>query len=787
MSESTPDMRFDAAWFSTALRSIGDAVIAADSRGAVLFLNPVAEALTGWAEAEARGKRLEDVFPIVNERTRRPVENPVAKVLSRGHIIGLANHTVLIARGGRETPIDDSAAPILDEQGRVAGVILVFRDVTERRRADELNQRLAAIVESSDDAIISKTLDGIITSWNRGAARLFGYTAGEMIGRPVSLLMPPERAEDLTLILGRIRDGLRVDHYETKRQRKDGAVIDVSLTVSPVRNAEGEIIGASKIARDITAKKLVDEQLRRSDEKFHTLAQSIPQLAWMARPDGHIFWYNRRWYDYTGTTPEEMEGWGWQSVHDPAELPKVLERWKESLETGEPFEMVFPLRGADGRFRPFLTRVMPAHDAEGRVTLWCGTNTDISETRRAEEERARLLDQAQRARAEAEAANRMKDDFLATLSHELRTPLNAILGWARLLRSGKAGAEDVEEGLDAIERNSKVQAQLIEDLLDISRITSGTLRLDVQPVDLAAVIQAAIVAVSPAADARGVRIHKLLDSLVGPVTGDPARLQQVVWNLLSNAVKFTPKEGRVQVLLERVNSHVEISVIDTGQGIRPEFLPHVFDRFRQADATTTRRSAGLGLGLSIVKQLVEMHGGTVRAKSPGEGQGATFTVTLPITVVHPRDPGPERARPKEPEPGDLTCAREPLKGVRVLVVDDEPDARALVHRVLTGCQAEVRVAASVPEALQVLEKFRPHVLVSDVGMPDEDGYDLIRQVRSSGRSVKQLPAVALTAYARAEDRKRALLAGFQTHIAKPVDPDELVAVVASLAGRTGGA
>ena len=329
-----------------------------------------------------------------------------------------------------------------------------------------------------------------------------------------------------------------------------------------------------------------------------------------------------------------------------------------------------------------------------------------------------------------------------------------------------------------------MQAQIIEDLLDISRIISGNLRLDVQRVNMVEVIEAAIAAVTPAAEAKGVRVKKVLDSLAGPVSGDPARLQQVVWNLLSNAVKFTPKGGRVQVLLERVNSHVEISVIDTGIGIRPEFLPHVFERFRQADSSTTRRHGGLGLGLAIVKQLVELHGGTVRAKSPGEGQGSTFVVSLPITVVH-EPPRRRRSGRRSTQPAEFDCSARPLSGIRVLVVDDEADARQLVRRVLTECGAEVAVAGSADEAMQLVESFRPDILVSDVGMPDQDGYDLIRQVR--GRvAAKTLPAVALTAFARSEDRRRALLAGFQTHVAKPVDPAELVAVVASLVERTGG-
>jgi signal transduction histidine kinase/ActR/RegA family two-component response regulator len=408
---------------------------------------------------------------------------------------------------------------------------------------------------------------------------------------------------------------------------------------------------------------------------------------------------------------------------------------------------------------------------------------NLEQMKRSAEERDRLYRAAEEARAEAEAANRMKDEFLATLSHELRTPLNAIVGWARILSSGKVDGADMEEGLSAIERNSQVQARIIEDLLDLSRIISGNLRLEVQRLNLIEVIEAALVAVMPAANGKGIRIHKIFDSLAGPVMGDAGRLQQVVWNLLSNAVKFTPKGGKVQVLLERVNSHVEVSVVDTGMGIRPEFLPHVFDRFRQADSSTTRRHGGLGLGLAIVKQLTELHGGTVRAKSPGEGQGSTFVVSLPITVVH--EAPPEKVRPKEQEADDYDCSAEPLSGIRVLVVDDEGDARALVRRILGECGAEVAVASSADEAMQLVEGFRPDILVSDVGMPDRDGYDLIRQVR--GRvAAKALPAVALTAFARSEDRRRALLAGFQTHVAKPVDPAELVAVVASLVERTGG-
>jgi len=406
---------------------------------------------------------------------------------------------------------------------------------------------------------------------------------------------------------------------------------------------------------------------------------------------------------------------------------------------------------------------------------------------------ARLYDRERSARAESERQSRMKDEFLATLSHELRTPLNAILGWSQILRAGGGGAayaaDDVRQGLEVIERNARAQTKIIEDLLDMSRIIAGKVRLDVQRVPLAPAIEAAVETVRPAAVAKGVRLQVVLDPHAGPVSADPARLQQVFWNLLSNSVKHTGRGGRVQVLLERVNSHLEVSVIDDGEGVSPEFLPHVFDRFRQADSSAARRHGGLGLGLSIVKQLVELHGGTVRAKSPGVGKGATFTVTLPLTPVH-ADPEPdvERRHPQaasgEYHADDDACVK--LGGVRVLVVDDEPDARALVKRLLENCEAVVTTAASASEALEALRRAKPDVVISDIGMPGEDGYALIRMIRAlppdEGGDV---PAVALTAYARSEDRTRALLSGFQSHVAKPVEPTELVATVASLARRPG--
>jgi hypothetical protein len=381
----------------------------------------------------------------------------------------------------------------------------------------------------------------------------------------------------------------------------------------------------------------------------------------------------------------------------------------------------------------------------------------------------------------------MKDEFVATLSHELRTPLNAILGWSQILtRSAPRDDGDVAEGLAAIERNARAQSQIIEDLLDMSRIISGQMRLDVQPVDLSAVVRAAVDTVRPSADAKGIRLNVVIDPQAAPVSGDAARLQQVFWNLLTNAVKFTPREGRVQVQLLRVDSHLEVSVIDTGDGIGPEFLPYVFERFRQSDGSTTRRHGGLGLGLAIVKQLVELHGGSVRAISDGRGRGSTFNVSLPLMAVKPEGNGEavaHRHTSRHPAAADDRACKA-IRGVRVLVVDDEPDARAMVRRLLEDCRARVITASSAGEALERLKSERPDVIISDIGMPDEDGYSLIRKVRSlPAEQGGHVPAVALTAYARSEDRVRAITAGFQHHVAKPVEPAELIAIVASLSRR----
>jgi signal transduction histidine kinase/CheY-like chemotaxis protein len=445
--------------------------------------------------------------------------------------------------------------------------------------------------------------------------------------------------------------------------------------------------------------------------------------------------------------------------------------------------MEYRLRRHDGEYRWLLDNGIPRHEPGGEFSGYIGSCIDLTERKRAEAALRESEVRERAARTEAEQASRVKDEFLATLSHELRTPLNAILGWSRLIDKNPGDPETVREGVRVITRNARVQADLIADLLDMSRIISGKLRLELEDVNLSDVVAASMDAIRHTADAKGIRIQAVLSPFLDTVRGDAGRLQQVVWNLLSNAVKFTPKGGDVEVVLARKGSRAEITIRDTGPGIEPELLPHLFERFRQGDASAARKHGGLGLGLSIVKQLVELHGGSVRAESRGAGQGATFTVELPLALVDPSE-GEEGEHEEARAPSHPTARRDfDLTGIRVLAIDDHADTRDLLTRVLEDSHAHVVMASSADEGLQALSRHRPHVVLCDIGMPGKDGYEFIRELRARGDST---PVVAVTAFARAEDRLRSLRSGYQAHVSKPVEPSEVVATVAALTGAAKG-
>ncbi len=542
------------------------------------------------------------------------------------------------------------------------------------------------------------------------------------------------------------------------------------------------------VISDVTARKRAEEVLRQQREWLHVTLSSIGDAVITTDTNGAVTFLNPVAESLNGWKREEAQGRSLREVfnivneqtRETVENP-ALRAMREGLIVGPSNHTV--LIGKDGTETPIDDSGAPIKGAEGKIIGAVLIFRDITERKLAEKERSKFLASERAAREKAEAASRSKDEFVAMVSHEIRSPLNSILGWAQMLRRGEFDQAETERAVEIIERSAKAQSQLIEDLLDISRVVTGKLTLNVRSVELAQIIEAAMDSIRPAADAKFIQLRAQLGPRGATVSGDPNRLQQVVWNLLSNAVKFTPLHGRVEVSLERIDSHLQITVSDSGVGIDPEFLPFVFDRFSQANTSSERKYGGLGLGLSIVRHLVELHGGTVRADSPGEGQGATFTVTLPVKAVREEMSELERA-PLSAESADSTYDAIRLDGLRVIIVDDEAETRDLLTAMLTRRGAEVKACASAAEALEEIEQWRPTVLVSDIGMPDEDGYALIRKLRALGpERGGVVPAVALTAYARSEDRMRAMASGFQMHVPKPIEAGELVVVIASLAGR----
>jgi PAS domain S-box-containing protein len=813
-----------AARLAAIVDSSDDAIIGLDLAGTITSWNRSAERLFTYTAAEAVGQSIRLIVP----RDLYPADDAVLGRVARGEIVQHFE-TMRRRRDGLLLPISVTVSPICTSAGGIVGASMIARDISGRDRAERAARRLAAIVESSDDAIVSKDLNGIVTSWNGAAARMFGYSAAEIIGQSIRILVPADRQAEEDDVLAFIRRGEKVDHFETIRRRKDGTLLPISLTVSPIRDERGVVVGASKIARDISDRERADTERARllaiaqeqvaiteklnqvgatvaaaldRDEVLHAVTDAATEVT---NAEFGAFFYKATGADGADSYVFHTLSGAPREAFETFPAPRATAIFGPTLRgegivrlpdvTKDPrYGQSAPFYGMPPGHLPVRSYLaVPVKNRAGGVLggLFFGHSAADVFTEQHEQLVTGIASWASLALENAalylgaQEVSRLKDEFLATLSHELRTPLNAILGYARMVRSGLVSGDKVGRAVETIERNATSLTQIVEDVLDVSRIISGKIRLNVQTVDMPKVIRDSVEGIMPAADARGVRIETIVDPRAAPIAGDPERLQQVIWNLMSNAVKFTGRGGRVQVRLARVNSHVEVVVSDTGIGISPEFLPHIFERFRQADSGTTRERGGLGLGLAIARHLIEMHGGTIHAASGGVGQGTTLRVTLPLMIVHPETQIGLRAHPHTPSPAGKISVPD-LHGLRVVAVDDDRDALRLVREILEAAGAEVFTAESAIDALAALDAAPPpHVLLADLGMPRMDGFELIARIREhSDPAIRDVPAAALTAFARSEDRAKALRSGFQLHLSKPIDPGELMAAIAALARRT---
>lgn len=785
----------------TTLSSIGDAVIVTDTQGLVTSMNPVAEQLTGWKTEEAIGRSLDDVFVIVNEQTRRPVESPVTRVLQEGTVVGLANHTSLIARNGTDRPIDDSAAPIRDEQGRLVGVVLVFRDVSDRRYAEIAHRRLSAIVESSDDAIVSKDLDGVITSWNAGAERVYGYSAEEVIGKPFSILVPPDRSAEVKDSTRRLQQGERLDHFETVRQRKDGTRIDVSVSYSPIKDADGLVIGTAVITRDVTARKRAEDDAHFLANVSASLAalvdrestlQKVARLAvphfcdWCAidvldenqtlrrvavtHVDPSKVELAHEMYRRFPPDPQAPQGvWNilrtgrselvaeisdellTASVRDP-ELLQILRTLGLRSYMGVPLEVRGKVLGVITFIAAESGRRYDAHDL--------ATAEDLAHRAAIAIENARLYQ-------EVRDADRKKDEFLSLLAHELRNPLAPIRNALEILKLAGPHEEAIEQARAMAERQVHALTRMVDDLLDVSRIMRGKIELRRARIDLATVVARAVETARPVIDAER---HELTVSVAEEpicIDADLVRLSQVVANLLNNAAKYTDRGGRIWLTAGREGDAAVIRVRDTGIGIPAEKLRSIFDMFMQVEASGKRSQGGLGIGLTVVRNLLQLHGGTVEAHSAGPGQGSEFVVRLPLTEPQLDNPTQNRSSNKE----------TPCVSRRILVVDDNADAADSLALLLRLQGHAVRVAHNGSGGLKLAESEPPDVAFLDIGMPDMSGHELARRLRTNP-ALRQTMLVAMTGWGQEEDRRKTRESGFDHHLVKPVEMDVLQELLA---------
>lgn len=752
--------------FRVTLQSIGDAVITTDTDGRVTYVNKVAEGLTGWLEQDALGQPLGNVFQIIDESTGQPVESPAARALREGVVVGLANPTALVQKDGNKLPIDDSAAPIRDEDGNVSGCILIFRNVTAQRDLDrEKNSQLlaarllAAIVESSNDAIISKSLDGIIQSWNAAAERLFGFRSEEAVGKHISLVIPPERLAEEDQIIASLKSGRRVEHFETERRRSDDQRILVSLTISPIKDASGKVVGASKIVRDITERKLVEAER----QKFVTLVESSTDFIGICDLNGVPLFVNHAGLEMVGLDSiEQAAGTPVADFFFPEDQERILNEFFPSvMETGHGEIEVRFRHFKTGEARWMAYKVLTLTDSDGKPTAFATVSQDVTE-------RKRLADDLIRLAADLSEADRRKNEFIATLAHELRNPLAPVSNMLEVMKHAEDDRETLRRARDTMERQLGQMVRLVDDLLDLNRISRDRLELRPSDVELSSVIQQAIEVARPLIDSAG--HHLLVDLPEEPIYlhADPARLAQVFGNLLNNSARYTEPGGNIQLSARLVNDQVLVTVKDNGVGIPQDKLESIFDMFTQVYRSPESAQGGLGIGLTLVKRLVEMHGGAVDAKSAGEGKGSEFVVSLPVL-----------SETQRPAASASSAGSESTATHRILIVDDNRDNAESLAMLLGITGNETYIAHDGIEAIEAAEEHRPEVVLLDIGLPRLSGHDVCRHLRAQAWG-RDIVVIALTGWGQEEDRRKSQEAGFDGHLVKPVDYDELLELLSSL-------
>lgn len=758
--------------FRVTLRSIGDGVITTDTEARITYINEVAESLTAWKNQEALGQPLERVFQIVNEVTRQPVENPAKKALREGLVVGLANHTILIRRDGTECPIDDSAAPIRDEQQHVSGCVLIFRDVTaqrlvERDKANQLHtaRLIASIVENSNDAIISKSLDGVIQSWNAAAERLFGFSAEQAVGRHISLVIPPERLVEEDEIIQKLRAGHRIEHFETVRVNRNGDRIEVSLTISPIKDDSGTVIGASKIVRDVTERKRGESER----QKFVTVIENSTDFIGMCDLQGVPFFVNRAGLEMMGL--EDIEKARATKVQDfffPEDQPMIMNEFFPTVLNEGHGEIEVRFRHfKTGEARWMAYKVLTLTDSSNQPVGFATVSQDVTDRKRLEDNLRRLaLDLSQ--------TDKRKNEFLATLAHELRNPLAPMSNMLEVAKRAGGDIETLKRTHDTIERQLDQLVRLVDDLLDLNRITHDRLELRRNKVELSTVIQHAVEVARPLIDSAGHEFIVKLPTETVYLNADPARLAQVFGNLLNNSSKYTKPGGTISLTAEQEDDEIVVTVKDNGAGIPPEKLESIFEMFMQIDRKSERSQGGLGIGLTLVKRLTEMHGGSIEAKSEGEGRGSEFIVRLPILIGSGPGEGPSS---RETRVGSGEAALQTQR--RVLIVDDNRDSADSLAMLLEITGNQTWIAHDGLEALDKIERHKPDVVLLDIGLPKLDGHGVCRRLRELPWG-KEIVVIALTGWGQEDVRRKSAEAGFNGHLVKPVDYDQLLELLDEL-------